>query len=715
MKNREFRTLMAVITLTGTLSLGLTAGAVPVYAADTSAQPYKNETVYATIDDDGTIEDVTVSDQLRNVSDSSKVKDKSDLEQIENVKGDEKFTSKDGNLIWDTDDEDICYQGTTKKALPVSVKVTYQLDGKEVTADELTGQSGHLVIRYTYENHTGEKGDTTTPFLMATGLVLDDTMCKNVTVTNGRLLSDGEREMAVGFGIPDLQNMLGTDALEIPDYFEVEADVTDYKPMESMTVATNKLFNDLDADGFDSLSELQGSLNQLQGASEQLVEGSGDLRTGMDTLLSSSGTLTDGIDQLANGSTSLAGGARALNSGAVELAGGLQTASSKISGGMPALASGVNSLNGGIGQVADGMAALNAKMPQVKSGVDDLTTGLQGLSALLKNQPFPKQAPNPGMTNQLSEISTEASNLSSQLYTAAEQAGQTTTVPYSADAGTSNQDEIAALQNLADTTTDEATRAGIYEVIDSLSYDQSLRDSAAGTPVTVDNSEIQGTLTSLAGQADSLSEMATAASADTGNASRSSVDNAIALVDNTLIPGAQALQAAMNGAGTTPGIVPTVNQLNAALNVGNAGAGIPAIRDGIATLNQTVNGKGGMAEQMSGGLDALYAGSLQLADGSSSLSAGADTLASGIGTLKNGSGSLIDGVQQLDDGAARLNDGMIQFDEEGIQRLTEAFGGDAERLLDTVNSMLKASKDYKNFSGITDGMEGEVKFVFVTK
>ena len=237
MKNREFRTLIAVVTLTGTLLLSLTGGTVPVYAADAApaaqtttetnsdsktaahsdnktitdpdsktktAKPYKSETVYATIAPNGDVTDVTVSDQLKNISDIRKITDKSDLEHIENVKGDETFTSKDGALVWNTNNADICYQGTTSKALPVGVKITYLLDGKEVRADELEGKSGHLIIRYTYENHTRDNNGTTTPFLMATGMVLDNTIFKNVTVTNGRLISDGEREMAVGFGIPSL-------------------------------------------------------------------------------------------------------------------------------------------------------------------------------------------------------------------------------------------------------------------------------------------------------------------------------------------------------------------------------------------------------------------------------------------------------------------------------------------------------------------------------
>ena len=104
-----------------------------------------------------------------------------------------------------------------------------------------------------------------------------------------------------------------------------------------------------------------------------------------------------------------------------------------------------------------------------------------------------------------------------------------------------------------------------------------------------------------------------------------------------------------------------------------------------------------------------------MASGASQLNAGASVLKDGLDTLQSGSGALINGVQQLDDGAAQLNDGMIRFDKDGIQKLTDAFGGDTEGLLDKVNEMLDASRAYKNFSGISDGMDGEVKFVFVTE
>ena len=82
--------------------------------------------------------------------------------------------------------------------------------------------------------------------------------------------------------------------------------------------------------------------------------------------------------------------------------------------------------------------------------------------------------------------------------------------------------------------------------------------------------------------------------------------------------------------------------------------------------------------------------------------------------MQSGSTALIDGVKQLDDGANQLNSGMIQFNEEGIKKLVSAFDGDLSAVLDKANGLIDTSKAYKSFTGISDGMDGEVKFVFVT-
>ena len=312
-----------------------------------SAKPTKEETVYAKIDGSGSVKSVTVSDQLKNISDSSKLEDISDLKDIVNVKGDEAFSAMGKSVVWDTADSDICYQGSTSKELPVGIKITYKLDGKDISDAELKGKSGHVAIRYTYENKSGSKGKAATPFMMATGLLMDEDVFKNVTVENGRLISDGERNMVIGYGLPAMKDILGIEEkdLDIPDYFEIEADVTEYEPVEGMTIATNSIFNDLDTDRFDSLDELKDSMNELQDASSQLVSGSGELKNGIDTLLASSGTLTDGIDQLVSGGGELQAGTNELANGGNALADG----NARLADGTGLLLDGTRTLASGAG------------------------------------------------------------------------------------------------------------------------------------------------------------------------------------------------------------------------------------------------------------------------------------------------------------------------------------------------------------------------------
>ena len=393
MKNREYRVLVT-LALMASLVVGNVAGtSANVQAADnkdkstetkktsetktsSSATPAKDETVYVKVDDAGNQKDVTVSDQLKNISSLGTIDDVSDLKDIKNVKGDETFSENNGKLVWQGDKKDICYQGTTTKKIPVGMKVTYELDGKKVSADDLEGKSGHLKIHYEYQNTSADSGKYT-PFLMATGLLMDGEKFSNVTVDNGKVISDGDRNIVIGMGLPQLKEQLTSvsskvDDLDIPDSFTVEADVTDYEKVEAVTVATNEVFNEVGTDKFDSLDELKDSMTELQDASNKLVDGSGQLKDGLDTLLSSSGTLVSGIDQLASGGNTLAGGTGSLLSGANTLADG----SKSLASGTSQLASGAESLNAGSAQVAAGAKSAKDGVGQLESGAQALNDGV---------------------------------------------------------------------------------------------------------------------------------------------------------------------------------------------------------------------------------------------------------------------------------------------------------------------------------------------------
>lgn len=834
MKNREYRVLVT-LALMASLVVGNIAGtSVNVQAADnkdkstetkktsetktsSSATPAKDETVYVKVDDAGNQKDVTVSDQLKNISSLGTIDDVSDLKDIKNVKGDETFSENNGKLVWQGDKKDICYQGTTTKKIPVGMKVTYELDGKKVSADDLEGKSGHLKIHYEYQNTSADSGKYT-PFLMATGLLMDGEKFSNVTVDNGKVISDGDRDIVIGMGLPQLKEQLTSvsskvDDLDIPDSFTVEADVTDYEKVEAVTVATNEVFNEVGTDKFDSLDELKDSMTELQDASNKLVSGSGELKDGLDTLLSSSGTLVSGIDQLASGGNTLAGGTGSLVSGANTLNAGLQTASSKVSGtllpgvkaldlgvsqmqsklaakdALPKLTTGVATLDAALntGKAAEGQPSLVKAAESVNDGVQAAATGASGLkvgvdyigtsvsslndvvSGVASKTGGLVQAANAAYSTlgnvakeseQEVEISSEKVDVTNVTGTATGMATGTATgnAEISYEGAEKNADAINSLETaLGSVDPGSDVAKAINAAIASLKEKQTVSGKVTIDEATMENAKIDNA-TMASGKATVNTTI---------KVSNPNVDDALKKLE-VLKNGAASIDNAFHGTDLKTGgfnLVGNMNALNTAVNKGtdeqhpsavaaasavNEGlkelkAGTPALADGInqvaagaTELNEGVNGKDGLVSQvnsgvlqlksgtaqllagvdgtngLASGLGQLAAGSSQLVSGASQLNSGAGTLSTGLNTLQSSTGALVSGVEQLDSGADELNSGMIQFNEEGIEKLVSVFDGDVDSLLDKANELLDASKEYKNFSGIADGMDGSVKFIFVS-
>lgn len=737
MKNREYRVLVT-LALMASLVVGNIAGtSVNVQAADnkdkstetkktsetktsSSATPAKDETVYVKVDDAGNQKDVTVSDQLKNISSLGTIDDVSDLKDIKNVKGDETFSENNGKLVWQGDKKDICYQGTTTKKIPVGMKVTYELDGKKVSADDLEGKSGHLKIHYEYQNTSADSGKYT-PFLMATGLLMDGEKFSNVTVDNGKVISDGDRDIVIGMGLPQLKEQLTSvsskvDDLDIPDSFTVEADVTDYEKVEAVTVATNEVFNEVGTDKFDSLDELKDSMTELQDASNKLVSGSGQLKDGLDTLLSSSGTLVSGIDQLASGGNTLASGTGSLVSGANTLADG----SKSLANGTSQLASGAESLNAGAAQVAtgaksakdgagqleSGAQALNDGIAQMQNqvgvGVNSLNSGVRQLSDGISKA---KEGAT-SLENGATQVETGATQVSGGVAQA--QTGATTLQQSLVDiaGGNDNSAMVAALESLSYTATPEQ-----QEVLNSV---------IAG--MEEQNKKVNDGINQAAEKAGNLS----ISLGTLGEGAKQVADGGASLQTGagTLVEGLKELGTGANQLQT--GVENMATQLSDGTKQLSDGtgallAGTQSLNSGLGTLSagagQVSEGSAALSTNMktaNAGAQSVASGAGQLASGASQLNSGAGALSTGLNTLQSSTGALVSGVEQLDSGAAELNSGMIQFNEEGIEKLVSVFDGDVDSLLDKANELLDASKEYKNFSGIADGMDGSVKFIFVS-
>ena len=395
-KNRKIKR-----SLTTSLAVGMSVmmGAVPVYAAgSTDTQDvYKEETVYVNADATGNSDEVTVSDWLKNSgSVSGNLTDESILKEIKNVKGDETFTENGDQLTWNTAGEDIYYQGTTDKELPVSVKLTYFLDGKEVKPDELKGKSGHLKIQVQYTNNEkktvtvdGKEEEVYTPFVMMTGMILPNETFSNVTIDNGKVISDGSRNIVVGFGMPGLKDSLDMDeettkeaedkGVTIPENFEMEADVTDFTMSSTFTVALTDLLDDMDMDNIIDVDSLKDSLNELEDAALELVSGSGTLADGASTLADGGSSYTAGADELNAGIQKYLGSNGELNGSVTEYVNGV----GKVVKGVKDYTSGTNALANGVTSYVAGeqkIAAGAAQLSQLSKGLEQVQTAVDTLS-----------------------------------------------------------------------------------------------------------------------------------------------------------------------------------------------------------------------------------------------------------------------------------------------------------------------------------------------
>ena len=113
----------------------------------------KYETVYGKFDNTGKIKNVYVNEHLINNTKESELKDYTELKEIFNLNGDETFNIDGSSIAWNSNGNDIFYQGKYENDLPVTLKITYKLDGKETNVSDMLGKSGKIDITIKYTNN----------------------------------------------------------------------------------------------------------------------------------------------------------------------------------------------------------------------------------------------------------------------------------------------------------------------------------------------------------------------------------------------------------------------------------------------------------------------------------------------------------------------------------------------------------------------------------
>ncbi len=337
------------------LAVALAAScAAPAFAAGSSSFT-KSETVYAVMNDDGSISSTTVSEHVYSASGLSNVTDKSSLTNIQNTESDAEFTQNGEDITWNTDDTDVYYKGDTDRSLPISAKITYAMDGQEAALEDLIGKSGHLTVTIALTNSetdtitvNGAERTIVTPLITAVGVIFGED-ASNVTAEHGIIESAAKSSVAAFVTLPgvkdSLSGLLPDEVDSIEDYLQdtitVEADVTELTcPQVMMACATSAAALGTD-NVFDlsSINDLTDGINQLNDAMSQLLDGASQLE--------------DGTTQLASGVLALLDGANTLNNGAAALDEGL----GQLTNGLDTLSANNSALNSGAQQVADGVLA----------------------------------------------------------------------------------------------------------------------------------------------------------------------------------------------------------------------------------------------------------------------------------------------------------------------------------------------------------------------
>lgn len=772
----------------------------------------KDESVYLISDANGNVNKTIVVDHLKNKDKKDTLEDASNLSDIENVKGKEKFTQSGDKLTWQAGGKDIYYQGTATEEPPVTQKVTYYLDGKEISPEDLAGKSGKVKIRFDYTNTTsytetvnGEKQTVSVPFAAITGLVLGDGF-ENIEVTNGKAEVSDSSSVVLGYALPGLKDSLGIKDkdldgdVNIPEYMEMTADVKNFSMPAAMTFVVNAS-DYVSTDGIDT-SDLDDMINDLKDASTQLQDGSKTLAEGTDTLSDGLSTLQSKLGTFASGVGTLKSGLKTYTDGVSTLSGGLN----KLNSNVPTLSNGITTLNSSAKSLNDGVALLNATVSakftdsEKKTLLDQVHSTLESQKSEIEKQAQTTVASQKTAIQKQAQSAVDLQKTDIQKQAQSTVADQKEDIEKKAQAAVDDQKEqiksVAAetvkqqeteIKNQAasaveqeftsgktDYITNEAKKqlASIKPVIESGVKAQFVQKMAEKNPAITDydsaktffdqnfgmkdgaaeacvNEQIDTIINNLAGSVASTAKDASKiAAGEAAYTAASQTAGEAAYTGASLAAGTAAYTAARQTAGEAAYAGASLAATTAAYTGASQAATTAAYTGAVsgaeqatitsaeqtkATVAASINQKQANGYSLVTGMKALADGTQtlynsvptltsgikQLVDGSNTLVANNAQLNSGASQLADGTNQIVSGVDQLttgsktlSEGAHTLADGMVQFNEEGINKILDAYNGDLKPFTDKLQAVIDAGEEYQTYSAIADGQTGSVKFIY---
>ena len=766
----KYLTKSVAATISALLLLGCAA---PAFAADATVE--KKETSYLILNADGSVQEQITSDWLHSDDGFDAVTDESDLSDIQNLKSDVMPEQSGNTLKWTTDETDIYYQGKNSAQAPVGVSIEYTLDGKAVTADELKGQSGHLVATVKLTNNTGEevtvngkKRTVYTPFFTVAAAVLPSENFKNITTEHGLVESDSKTQVACYLAMPGMKEAV-RDLL--PDSFDklddlmldtltLEADVTDCTVPTFLFAAAPNL-SDLDLDEVsdelgDTMDELTDAIDQLKDGSGALDDAVGTLVESLDTFASSYSQFDAGVDSALNGTQTLANGTENLLENAQLLA----TKTGELSLGAIQLQNSTAQLAGVMNQqlvpglveasekktaLEDKMAELSGKLETVEipdmtalkaqlgAGAEQVFDGAASGAAKAASEAAASNAATVASQKTAEEIkgnvqaassSEDVTNAAAALTTQLYQGG------YSAGYQTSKAYVEAALNNEALGLTEEQKAA----ILATLAQAEQASTSTPSAEVIGNvTAQVSGMVTKIASGIDpdaiasavgpkvaeqvapAVTEKVTT-SEKLAAAKQSAVQQVAAAIPDINTDELKSLMGEFKDLSSQAGeMMDSVDTLTGALYNAENPADTDTVVGAANAISDGAAKLGSGASQLVTGTSAFATGVGTLDAGTNQLLSGMETLSSSSKTVSNAIGQFQSGGAELKDGTSELSDGMTEFSDtinDKLDGLSEIT--DPDSTLARVIDIMKDRADSFKGSGRADGTDMTVSYVMRT-
>ena len=706
---------------------------VTVFAQNNDENPTeKTETVYSVLNSDGSISDTIVSSWLHDEDGINNIKETLNLTDVKNIKSNEK-PSKDGNTYtWNAKGNDVYYEGTATKQLPVSVKIRYELDGQEMSAKDMEGKSGHLKLTISFTNNYSEvkningKSIVIHPSYLAGGMLNMSTgKFSNVKCESGKIVNDGTNEMLAFANIPGLNETLKSAGLDkvnnqlgISDDVTVEADVNDFDLGSIMVGMTNEIDLASELGEIGSVSELTDGIDQLIEADDQLIDGSKQLYDGTTQLKEQAAPLTGSSDQV-----------RQLSAGAIQLNDGvkaLQTGISQYTAGASAINAGVNQLYG----IPQGAAAISSGMntkgksgfsmveasSTLRKGLDQLNSVATGISAesyyksLMKNVETAQDGVTQLQNKVLAPTKTELGNLSTVLGKASSSLGELSTLvgqlssveeAIETDQATvsKNNEKVTANNNKIESVNESVneTKTKLQSAIESLKAARDTLEASGTEEKPVDTSDLDNKIASLETAYNNIGNVDDMQKLDDLTEFNKQLENMPALLGTlkgTIKTVNGYKESADESVGKLEGYLNTASEKLASMktllddskgDMEKMQAMIPELQGKIDKLDQLANGVdagvqsvneniGKLSSQSQAAVDTLKAGTTQLTSNNATLNGGASALSDATGTLAGQSGTfneMADGLDTLGKAFETLNSGAKQLYEGNEQFKSE--------------------------------------------